>query len=300
MSRKRPGVQSGCVRFPRPPVFSKTMPRPADNTRTSLPSMQDPAAPPLAVASVLESTAARVGIAVSSTDDSRSFGTLVDEPFTQASAIKIPILWELHRAAAASELSLRETLPIKPGDGSGGCGLLQHFLPGASQIALGDLAVLMIVLSDNVATNLLIERIGIHSVNRLLEGFRLEETKLRRKMMDAKARAEGRENTASPGEALFLMRHLQELEQGADPVSTAVLQTLRLTKESPVTKVLPKDVHLATKPGMLDGLRTEWSLVESDDGVSYAMALMADGASDSELESLFEALADAIHGHMII
>lgn len=262
--------------------------------------MQDPAAPPATVASLLESTGARVGLAVTSTDESRSFGVGVNEPFTQASAIKIPILWELHRAAAASELSLRETVPVKPGDGAGGCGLLQNFLPGASQLALGDLAVLMIVLSDNVATNLLIERIGIHSVNRLLEGFGLEETRLRRKMMDTKARNEGRENTASPGEALFLMGFLHERERAADPVATAVLQTLRLRKESPVTRALPKDAHLATKPGSIDGVRSEWSLVETDDGVSYAMALMADSAGDNELEDLFEALADAIHGHMII
>lgn len=262
--------------------------------------MQDPAAPPSSVASLLESTGARVGMAVASTDESRSFGVGVNEPFTQASAIKIPILWELHRAAAANELSLRETLPIQPNDGAGGCGLLQNFLPGASQIALGDLAVMMIVLSDNVATNQLIERVGRESVNRLLEGFRLEETRLRRKMMDTKARREGRENTSSPGEALFLMGYLHERERAADPVATAVLQTLRLKKESPVTKALPTDVHLATKPGMLEGLRTEWSHVENDDGVSYAMALMADGASDSELESLFEALAHEIHGHMTI
>lgn len=248
----------------------------------------------------MESTTARIGLSVATPDRTRAFWSNVDGEFAQASAIKILILWELHRAAAAGELSLEETIAVDPQNGAGGCGVLQQFRSGVSRVALADLAILMIVLSDNVATNLLIDRLGMHEVNQLAEGLGLEHTRLRRRMMDFVARSEGRENTGSPGDAVGTMTILADREEENDPVATAVLQTLRLTKESPVTAALPKSVRLATKPGMLEGLRTEWSFVETADGVRYAMALMADGASDSDLEPLFRALADAIHTHMTV
>ena len=257
--------------------------------------------PPAEIAQILDELAgrspARVGLAAASLNGEIAFAVRATELFTQASAIKIPVLWELYRAGDAGELSLDEALPVDAANGAGGCGVLQHF-GAVSRLTLGDLAVLMIVLSDNVATNLLIDRVGIEPVNRLLEGHRAAETRLRRKMMDAAARAAGRENTSTPAEAIALMRRLHELSSGADAAASATLATLRLKKESPVTAAIGKDATLATKPGALDGLRTEWSLVETADG-GYTMALMADGAEDTVLEPLFRDLAGAVHRAMV-
>lgn len=253
---------------------------------------------PAPIAELAQSTPARVGLAVESLDGAWGFSLRAEEVFTQASAIKIPILWELHRQAAAGALSLDERLAVDPTNGAGGCGLLQNFLPGASRIALADLAVAMIVLSDNVATNLLIGRLGFDAVNALLEEAGATATRLRRKMIDPEARKAGRENTSTPDEAVWLMRRLYNDDAALDPAAAATLRVLRLPKESPVTAALPKDVVLATKPGMLDGLRTEWSLVQCG-GAQHAMALMADGADDSVLEPLFRRLAAAIHDYVV-
>jgi beta-lactamase class A len=248
---------------------------------------------PKLIIDLAQSTPARVGLAVESLDGTWGFVLRPDEVFTQASAIKIPILWELHRQAAAGELSLAERLTVDPANGAGGCGLLQHFLPGASQMSLGDLGVAMILLSDNVATNLLIDRLGFDPVNALLAGIGVAQTRLRRKMIDLEARKAGRENTSTPAEAVRLMRRLHDDETTSDPVAAAVLKVLRIRKRSPVVTALPKEMVVATKPGMLDGLRTEWSIVEHH-GVDYAQALMSDGAPDSVLEPLFRQLATAI------
>lgn len=249
---------------------------------------------PTAIAELLAATPARVGLAVTPLNREAGYTVLDEEVFAQASAIKIPILWELHRAAAAGELDTQETMPIDPADGAGGCGVLLHFAAGASQVALSDLSVLMIVLSDNVATNLLINRLGFEAINALLESQGASETRIRRKMIDPEARKAGRENTSSPAEAAALMARLHQLASEGDAAARATLDTLRLRKVSPVTAALPKETRHATKPGMLDGLRTEWSLVETDDA-SYAMSLMADGADDSEIEPLFRKLTLAIH-----
>ncbi|QDT68628.1 hypothetical protein MalM25_15510 [Planctomycetes bacterium MalM25] len=222
-----------------------------------------------------------------------------EEVFTQASAIKIPILWALHRAAEEGELSLDEALSVDPRDGAGGCGVLQSFSSPETRIALGDLAVMMTVLSDNVATNLLIERLGFEAVNELIEDSHGgANTRLRRKMIDQAARDAGRENTATPRDAAVLMLRLAEHCEAGDPAALRVKEMLELKKESPVTAALPGEVRLATKPGMLEGLRTEWSIIEQvvdDRLVHYSVAIMADGADDSELEPLFRKLALAIH-----
>lgn len=248
---------------------------------------------PKPIIDLAQSTPARVGIAVESLDGTWGFVLRPDEVFTQASAIKIPILWELHRQAAAGELSLDERLTVEPTNGAGGCGLLQNFLPGVSQMALADLGVAMIVLSDNVATNLLIDRLGFDAVNALLEHLGTKQTRLRRKMIDLEARRAGRENTSTPAEAVRLMRRLYDEEAAGDAVAAAVLRVLRFRKESPVTAALHKEMTIATKPGMLDGLRTEWSIIQHH-GVDYAQALMADGADDTVLEPLFRRLTTAI------
>lgn len=251
---------------------------------------------PAPIADLLATTPARVGLAVSPLEGEGGYAVLADEVFPQASAIKIPILWELHRADQAGELNLSETLPIDPSNGAGGCGVLQNFANGASQVALGDLSVLMIVLSDNVATNLLIERLGFEEVNALLDSQGAKQTRLRRKMIDQAARDAGRENTATPEEATGLMSRLHGLATAGDAAANATLNTLRLRKVSPITAALPKEVCLATKPGMIEGVRTEWSLVETED-TAYAMSLMADGADDKVIEPLFRELAVAIHEH---
>ncbi len=260
--------------------------------------------PPECIARVVQTTSARVGLSVINASGAPGFGLNEGEAFAQASAIKVPILWTLHRLAVNGELSLGEALPIDPTNGAGGCGVLQRFSSPNTRVALGDLAVAMIVLSDNVATNLLIDRLGLAAINELIEEMHGEgEIFLRRKMMDQAARNEGRENTATPSSAAVLMLRLAEHVEAGDPAAIAAARVLEMKKESPVTAALGGRVQLATKPGMLQGLRTEWSIVksvENDTLHHYAMALMADGGeSDDELQALFQNLAAAIHEHQV-
>ncbi|MEO1497148.1 MAG: serine hydrolase [Planctomycetota bacterium] len=250
------------------------------------------------IAEVVAGRVERVGYAVATLDDGEVRGERLDEVFTQASAIKIPIVWRLDAAAEAGELSLDEVLPVAIESGSGGCGVLQHFTPGVSQLTLGDIAVLMIVLSDNVATNLLIERVGMDRVNEQLESLGLEQTRLRRLMMDAAAREAGYENTSTPREAARLMGELSRQADSGDAAATRTLATLRLRKESPFTEALydrSPIPELACKPGMLDGVRTEWSLVETggNDGAAYTLCVMAEGGTDRQLKTLLEDAAAA-------
>jgi len=85
--------------------------------------------------------------------------------FPQGSAIKIPLLIELYRQDETGALKLSTRVPVRLADRTGGSGLLQNLGDGTSELSLGDLAMFMITVSDNTATNMLIDRVGIDKVN---------------------------------------------------------------------------------------------------------------------------------------
>lgn len=72
------------------------------------------------------------------------------------------------------------------------------FTPGVTRLTLRDLATMMVAVSDNSATNVLIGRVGMENVNAMLDSLGLHATRLRRQMMDLKAASEGRENVSTP------------------------------------------------------------------------------------------------------
>ncbi|MFN6204784.1 MAG: serine hydrolase [Acidobacteriota bacterium] len=193
--------------------------------------------------------------------------------FPTGSSIKIPILIELHRQAAAGTLKLTETLPITNRQQVGGSGVLLHFAEGGSQLSLHDLSILMIALSDNTATNLLIERLGMDRINQTIVDLGLPGIKLQRKMIDLAAMARGAENIATPREAARLLELLAQGKVINTEVSAAVLKTLRIPKSSPIPRLLPASTTVANKPGGLEGVACDWGLIEIPNR-PFAIAVM--------------------------
>jgi beta-lactamase class A len=182
--------------------------------------------------------------------------------YPTGSSIKIPILIELHRQVAAGSLKLTDTLPVEGRNQVGGSGVMVNFSPGSSQLSLHDLSVLMIALSDNSATNMLIDRLGMARINQTMNELGLGGIRLQRKMIDLAAMARGAENLATPREASRLMELLAKGKVVSPEVSGAVLKTLRIPKVSPIPRRLPANVTIANKPGGLEGVACDWALVE--------------------------------------
>src|SRR5690349_279491 len=116
-----------------------------------------------------------------------------DEVMPTASSIKIAILAELYRQAQQGKVKLTDFYTLQQSDMVGGSGITSVLTPGMTKLTLRDVAGLMISVSDNSATNVIIDRIGMENVNALLDSLGLTHTRLRRKMTDIKAAAEGRE-----------------------------------------------------------------------------------------------------------
>jgi beta-lactamase class A len=193
--------------------------------------------------------------------------------FPTGSSIKIPVLIELHKQVAEGKYKLTDQRWVERRDIVAGSGVLQHFSDHASNLSLRDLAVLMIVLSDNTATNMLIDQVGMTSVNRTLDELGLKPIRLQRKMIDVAASARGDENLATPRAAMQLMEKLWRGEVVSRKLSDDVLTILRLRKNSPIPKLLPQTIEIANKPGGIEGVACDWGLVFVPNR-PYAIAVM--------------------------
>jgi len=184
-----------------------------------------------------------------------------DETFPTASAIKIAILAELFHQAQVGKLNLNETYALQKSDLVGGSGIASALTPGTTKLTLRDVAVLMISVSDNSMTNVIIDRIGMDNVNSLLDSLGLTHTHLRRKMMDIKAAAEGRENVATPHEISQLLEALYRGKVLNKQFTEDFFNLLSIHKESYIPRPLPEDLRIANKPGELEGVRNDCGLV---------------------------------------
>jgi beta-lactamase class A len=207
-----------------------------------------------------------MGIEVVDLTDSSRIGVNQNLVFPQGSAIKIPILLELFRRADRNPALLATRRSITAATRTGGSGVLQFFSDGGSELSNEDLAVLMITLSDNGATNMLIDALGMDSVNRTMTSLGLRQTKLQRRMITPESSMRGAENISTPAEAATVMARLWRCDLPLSKSScTRMRQMLELPKDEAVRSVIPDDILVASKPGGIVGVSTSWALVELPD-----------------------------------
>ena len=203
-----------------------------------------------------------MGIAVKDLTTGETFYANADMVFPQASSIKIPVLIELMRQDQGGMLKLEERVDITKARMAAGSGVLQRFSDGGSSLSLRDLAVLMIVLSDNSATNILIDRVAMENVNSMLRRAGLTQTKLQRIMLDTEAQRASRENLSTPREMTALLEMLDAGKLLDPKHSQAALEILKYSKDTALRAGVPSGVPVANKPGGLAG-------VSCDSGIVY-------------------------------
>lgn len=217
------------------------------------------------------------GVCIHDLHAQRTMALNGDELFPTASTIKIHVLVQLLRRAASNEIDLSDQVHVSSDLLVGGSGILCH-LESAQRdqlyLSLLDLAALMIMVSDNTATNICIDYAGgLDAVNALLRELDLPQTKLRRKMMDTTAARANAENISSPQE---LVRMLSLLEAGmpSSEVATQTLSILKKPKRDVLGRVLPPTVPLANKPGAVERTRCDAGLIYLQRR-PYAIAIMS-------------------------
>ena len=199
------------------------------------------------------------------------------EPFPTASAIKIGILHELFVQADAGTVSLDDPRPLPAASRAGGAGILHRL--SSPVLSLRDHALLMILLSDNTATNVLIDTLGADRITAHMQALGASGYQLRRRMMDGAAAARGDENLASANDLAIVMDAIRT-GRGLRPESQA--EAIRILREYGPTSVragLPAGIPVATKPGSLDGVRTEVSWVALE-GRPYLLVVLVSFLAD--------------------
>ena len=183
-----------------------------------------------------------------------------DVPLVAASVIKLPILAEAFRQARDGLLDMNETFSIRPEQKMPSCGALTYLHDGLT-VTLRDLCVLMIIVSDNTATNILIERLGMENVNATMRALGLEKSTLRRLLFDAEASGRGLENTITAEEMGRLLEMLYKGEcvsPAADAEMLSILRDQRLNGKMPF---FLDDLEIAHKTGEDDGITHDVGIV---------------------------------------
>ena len=205
-----------------------------------------------------------MGVAIVDLTDGHKYLLHANDVYPQASSIKICVLAELYRQAQQGKLKLTDLYTVNAADLVEDSDIMGGLTPGVTQITLRDLATMMVAVSDNSATNVLIDRVGMDNVNAFLKAQGLRDTRLRRKMMDLKAAAEGRENVSTPNEMLNLLQALYRDEILNQEMTADFFKVLSTHKDSWIPRHLPDDLRIADKPGALEGVRNDSGVIFVD------------------------------------
>jgi beta-lactamase class A len=223
----------------------------------------------------------RVGYALSNvtTDERVVYGA--DALFPTASVAKMPLLTAFHAYVEERRLSWDDAVVIDAQDVPGGSGTLQHLsLPRA--VSYRDAAWLMICVSDNLATNILLRTMTIDGTNRLIR--RLIGDNI---FIDAEARYQPEQPVRSMGRASprALLSYLEGLVAGRLPGAAQTLETARQQLfRNMIPRYLPHQpygaspVRIANKTGALPGIRADVAVLETQATVAAMVFMTADGA----------------------
>lgn len=180
-----------------------------------------------------------------------------------ASVIKIPVLIDVFYQITNGQLDKNEMFTIQKSDKLPSCGALTYMHDGL-QVTLKDLYTLMIILSDNTATNLLIKRLGIEHINQTMHSVGLAVTSLNRLLFDSAEQSKGKENYICAKEVGLLLEKMYHGKLISPPASQEMLRILgnqRLNGKIPFW--VPSEIHVAHKTG-------EDSGITHDVGIVYA------------------------------
>jgi beta-lactamase class A len=191
----------------------------------------------------------RVGAVVLDGEGREVFALDPDGVYPSASVIKLPLVMALYWDAAEGRLSVDEQMPI--GKRVGGSGVLGG-LTDVTSMSVRDLATLTMQVSDNTATNHVIDRVGLERVNERMREWGCPGSHLARRMLDEDAKARGLQNVMTPRETASLVRRVVA---GAAEGSWAAREVLRLMEGNAnqlrLGFLLPRGVTLGHKDGWL-------------------------------------------------
>lgn len=203
-----------------------------------------------------------IAVAVKDFKGGREIKINADMEFPSASIIKLSIMSELFNKINDGIYSLDDEIEIKEEMKTGGDGILKELNCG-NKFTLKEICTLMIIVSDNTATNILIDLLGMDNINSAIAKLGLKKTRLQRKMMDSQAAKEGRNNFTTADDFFRILELIYKGENVNEAYSIMMLDILKRQQvRGRLDLYLPEEVVIAHKTGDLDNL-------EHDGGIVY-------------------------------
>lgn len=184
-----------------------------------------------------------------------------NEPYLAASVIKLPVFMCISKWASEGKCSMEEKIHVAQEDKLPICGALTLFTDELD-VDIRTLCRLMISISDNAATNLLIRRFGIPAFAEEFRQIGLEGTKLNRLLFDSEASAAGIENYIVPKEMGMLLEKIYRRTFVSEPVSREIEDVLFLQQiNHKICGIICDEVPVAHKTGEDENLTNDVGLL---------------------------------------
>ncbi len=248
---------------------------------------------------LVESFEGRIGYTIEK-DGGESISYHEHESFQSASLIKIPMIIEGYRQAEKKEIYLNQPLTIPRFEVTRGSGVL-HTLSDKVMLTVEDLLTIMITISDNTATNMMMNMLGFDEINQCIKDLGLENTILQRRMFDFKALKEGRDNTISAADTVTC---LKAIHTGDFLTKESQEKILFIFEQQQIKDKLPsqmgKGVRVGNKTGNIRGVAHDAAIIRTETEMVYAAVLTEDFASEEESRQIISKIGKLIYDEMIV
>ncbi|MCW1967241.1 MAG: class A beta-lactamase-related serine hydrolase [Anaerolineae bacterium] len=226
------------------------------------------------ISDIEQTSGGRLGVMAYAMGSGETVAHRPDERVPTASVIKLPLVIHAAMLAHEGQLDWAETLPLRDEDKVNGSGVLSDLTAGL-RLSLRDLCQLTIVLSDNTATNMLIDRLGMDAINARIAALGLMHTRLQRKAFtpDTPATLPYGLGVSTPRETANLLHML--LRQDIIPAAPAqwVLDMLAAQRDRVgLPRYLPDGWVYAGKTGANDHLCNDVGIITAPDGRRWLIA----------------------------
>jgi beta-lactamase class A len=236
------------------------------------------------------------GLYVWDLEEDFGYGIRPDEQFFTASIIKVPIMVAVYRKVDAGELEFSQQIEIKEEDWAAGAGWLQWEKAGTKQ-TVGDLLLLMMTQSDNVAANALVRTVGgADHVNEVARSMGAEDTVLYQKVSSERGVVPALDNRSTPRDMATMMQQIAEGKAASEKSCGYMIDLMHENKlDWWLDEGLPSGVDAANKAGWLYRVYDEVGIVENEDRHYVIAILSKHGEADvNQGQDLIKNLSSAV------